>query len=666
MHRAMRERTSWIGLGLAALALALLCGCPKNSGTKTPVEPRKRVRVKSFSDASPVRLLAAARPYLFSASEKGLDRWNLDSGDFLQLNAEHGLLGERVLQMTYDAGRGWLWVATDTGLTRYNVSAGTFSPLPAPPSVLGLDSFRNVSMAPAIDGGLWVAHRRGLFYAKSDGQWTGTGITESVSTVMQTRSGWLWFGTEKGLIGREPDGDSFIFGKDKGCDVTRVHTLAEAPSGLPFMLGDNADGEQRVVLILNDACASYAVTGGRIVSATRRGSELILSTKKAFHALVLPDGVVGDQSGARIQLKPVSVGGKKTPELPFDLKTLDIRVPPRPLAFAALGDEVFVATQYQGTVRANTTDGSLRWLRRGDIVEGATMLTVACRSRDDCYMGTGGSFAWHYDGKSFRRIDIDGGSVQAFMRAPSEELYALVRPADENYIVAYRLEDRQWQLFEGLKIEAEEGLLQLRCARFSPSNLLWVGLEYRDEAGDFRSHGTAVIDLTLGVTVYHRASASEVDITTGVIPIPIGVVDLAFLDTDEAWVATTEGAARVRGEDVKLFSEADGLESEFLRGIAVTPGGIVFAASGRGIAQFDGTYWTLPKALRVPTNDVEMGADGTLWMATDQGVQVFNGARLNRLDKSRGLLQDEIEEIRIDHLGRMWARGSEGVTIITP
>lgn len=668
MYIAIRERKSCIGLGLAGLAVALMSGCPKGGETTKKTEPKERVRIKSFSDASPVRLLAAASPYLFSASEKGLDRWNLESGDFLQLNSDHGLAGDRVLAMAYDSSRSWLWVATDAGMSRYNVADGTFTGVDKPPSVLGIDSFRNVAMAPANDGGLWLAHRRGLFYAKADGQWTATGITEPVSAVMQTRSGWLWFGTEKGLIGRQPDGASFVFGPKKGCDVTSVRALDEAPSGLPIMIGENRDGEPRIVLILNNSCASYALAGGeRVIATARRTSELILATAKGFHTLRLPDAAFGSQRHAKIKIEPVSVAGKKAPALPFDVKTLDVRMPPRPLAFAALGDEIFVATQFQGTVRADTTSGGLSWLRRGDIVEGATMLTVACRDRTDCFMGTGGRFAWRYDGKTFRKVNIEGGSVQAFLRAPSEDLYALVRPAGENHILGYRFESDEWKLSEAFKVETEEGLLQLRCARFSPGNLLWLGLEYRDSSGDFRSHGTAVVtDLDLGLIAYHRASAKDSDIQGGVIPIPIGVVDLAFVDADEAWVATTEGAVRVRGQEVSLFSEADGLESEFLRGISVTPGGVVFAASGRGIAMFDGTHWSLPKDLRAPTNDVEMGPDGRLWMATDKGVMVFNGAKVNRLDKRRGLLQDEIEEIRVDSFGRMWARGSEGITIITP
>ena len=668
MKTAIFRRETLIRAAVAFVAMTLATGCPKPKDTKKAGKSKQQVHIKSFSDASPVRLLAAARPYLFSASGEGLDRWNLETGDFLTLNVEHGLSGERVLALAHDASRGWLWVATDGGMTKYDVAGGTFSNVPKPPSVLGLDSFRKAVMAPANDGGLWVAHKRGLFYTNANGKWNGTGITEPVSAVLQTRSGWLWFGTREGLIGRQPDGESFRFGEKQGCDITNVRIIAEAPGGSPIMVGENADGDQRIALILNDACASYSVgSDQRILSVSRHASELILMTNKHFFSMGMPGGDGVPTTVKSLPFKSLSVGGNKPPPLPFSVAKLDVRMPARPLAFTAVDDELFVATRFQGTARASIGASSKRkWLRRGDIVEGAKLLSVACRERDDCFMGTAGRYAWHYDGTTFRKVDVDGTLVQAFVRSSSGQIFALVRRPQEQAILAYRYQDSNWVEAEGIRVETPEGLLQLRCARISPTGLLWLGLEYQDETGEFRSHGTAVVDLDLSITVYHRESASKEDAATGVIPIPIGVVDLAFLGQEEVWVASTEGAARVRGENVEVFSEAHGLESEFLRGIAVTPGGIVFAASGRGIAQYDGKYWSIVKALKGPTNDNEMGPDGRLWLATDDGVKVYDGAKVRILDSNRGLLQNEIEEIRVDYLGRMWARGSEGVTIITP
>lgn len=649
--------------------LVVVTGCPGRGGNSTTAKSKQQNQVQSFSDASPIRLLVGARPYIFSASESGLDRWDLKTGESLLLDEDHGLSGKRVLTMAFDSSRSWLWVATDGGVTRYNVEKGTFESLPKPPSVLGLDSFRGAKLASASDGGLWVAHKRGLFYAKSNGQWTATGITEPVSAVMQSRNGWLWFGTETGLIGRRPDGESFNFGPNEGCDIVDIKMLAEAPGGAPMIIGDNENGEQRIALILNDACATYRFSEDkRFLATARRAKDLVMMTDSGLYMLAMANSGHASLSKANGQLVPAPSGGRKPPPAtPYTLYGLDIAIPARPMSLAVLDDEIFVGTRFLGAVRLNIERGKQSgWLRRGDIVENASVLTVACREKNDCFVGTNGTYAWHYNGDKFKRVEIPGTRVQGFVRTEKGAVFALVSRIDENTIVAYRYTNGKWVSEPGVRIEAKEGAIQLRCARLSPGNLLWVGMEYRDEDGEWRSHGTAVADLELGITVYHRESASVADIAGGVIPIPIGVVDLAFLAKEEVWLATTQGAARVRGTEVRVFSEADGLESEFLRGIAISHSGEVYAASGRGVAEFDGKQWLLPKALDEPTNDIEIGIDGRLWLATDNGVTVYDGLQVNRLDKKRGLLQAELEEIRADHYGRLWVRGTNGITIITP
>lgn len=649
--------------------MASAAGCGGRSKTVSASKTEQQVHIKSFSDITPVRLLVAARPYVFSASERGLDRWDPATGDVLQLDASHGLPGNRVDAMAYDGSRGWLWIATDGGMTRYRVREEIFDPVPKPPSVLGLDSFTGAYLEPASDGGLWIAHKRGLFYTTAEGKWTGTGITDPVDAALLTRSGWLWFGSPEGLVGRRPDGESFRFGQDEGCDVKSVRLVAEAPGGAPMFIGENQSGQQRVTIIINNECATYRVEPEqRWLATARRAEDLVILTSEGLHLMsIAPPDPALNLGGTDMQLVPEpGANGASAPPLPYQLHALELRVPAGGEVMTALDDEIYVGSETLGSARLGITGATSRgWFRRGDVVEDAYLLTVACKSRDDCFVGTSGAHAWHYDGESFERVDVHGAHVLAFIRANSGDIFALVRRGEEAGIAAYQYTGGQWNETM-VRIDADDNILQLRCARVSPTGLLWVGLEYRDLAAEWRAHGTAAVDLEFGAVVYHRDSISAEDAATGVIPIPIGVVDIAFVGDEELWVATTEGAARVRGTEVRLFSEADGLESEFLRGIAVNPGGIVFAASGRGIAQYDGQNWVSPKALRAPTNDVEMGADGRLWMATDRGVTVFDGAKVLRLDESRGLLQNEIEEIRADHFGRLWVRGSRGITVITP
>lgn len=663
----MDNRRQWLSI-VAVLWIALLAGCPKKSGARAP-STGQQVEITSFSDASPVRLIVAAPPYVFSASERGLDRWDPASGQVLELSAEHGLPGDRVEAMTFDESRGILWVATDGGMTRYNVKQGIFMELPPPPSILGLKSFVHASLHPAGDGGVWIGHKRGLFYTNPQGLWNETGITEPVAAVLRTRDGWLWIGAESGLIGRRPDGESIRFDRTKGCDVATIRFMAEAPGSTPVIVGENKDGEQRIVLVLDGKCVSYRAAPNELwLAATRRPDELVVLTEDGIYALSAAKWGARSLSREGMRLLPVPLQPDAVPpKSPFVMRSLEVSLPEGSHSLAAMGDEILVGTPSQGTARlSEQKPQKRRWLRRSDLVEDALSLTVACRTRTDCYLATGGYRSWRYNGRSFTRVEIEGLRILAFVRSQSGDIHALTRNAENTKIIAYRNVDETWRQVTGLAIEVPGRKPVIGCARFAPSGLLWIGLEYEDESGDSRSYGTAVADINLGVVIYHRASASDKDAREGVLPIPIGVKDMAFLE-DEVWLATNEGAAVVReNNDVQVFSEVDGLRSELLRGVAVSPGGIVFTASDAGVGSYDGSAWTFPKMLRLPVNDVEMGPDGRLWLATNQGVAMFDGAKVRKLDTRRGLLQNEIDEIRIDAFGRIWARGSQGISIISP
>ena len=169
---------------------------------------------------------------------------------------------------------------------------------------------------------------------------------------------------------------------------------------------------------------------------------------------------------------------------------------------------------------------------------------------------------------------------------------------------------------------------RLPFARFAPDGLLWVGLRYLDD-GELRPWGVAVIDLAVGAVAYHHESRDAGERKAGVLPVPVSTSDVAFASEDEIWMASASGATRVVARKVDVWTEADGLESELLHAVVVSPGGFVFVASTSGIGLFDGERWTFPAELRLPVNDLVMRADGVLLIATDKGVATYdgNGAR---------------------------------------
>src|SRR5690606_41527110 len=100
--------------------------------------------------------------------------------------------------------------------------------------------------------------------------------------------------------------------------------------------------------------------------------------------------------------------------------------------------------------------------------------------------------------------------------------------------------------------------------------------------------------LVLGVGAARPATADAGEQSRGVLSIPVGVNAVAFVNDDEAWLATTQGAAQVVGSHVTVWSEAEGLKNEILRGVACSAGGMVDVAAGGGDGAFDGAPGAYP------------------------------------------------------------------------
>ncbi len=667
--RATR-RAPWLG---AALVL-VLAGCPQ--GDQHPHKPRTvRVRVRSFTEASPVRLVTVAKPYAFTASGQGLDRWDMRSGSGLHLDASHGLPGDRVIAVARDPSRNDLWIATDGGITRYDTDSETFSALPPAPQVLGLPDLSGVSLAPAGDGGVWIGHPKGLFYTNPAGKWSPTPVTTPITALLRTRDGRLWIGTSHGLMVREVDGSTHELGIEAGCDLAQVRFIVAAPDGSAMVVGDNLAKKQHIVLTRDATCATFRASPDRrwVSVATKRGESYILTPRQLF-VMRVADARARRLTRDGMRLAPVPVGNSGRHDSPYIIEPVNVRVPGGATALGAVADDILIGTRDLGTALMGRTRHS-RWLRRSELVDGARNLSVACKTRNNCYLATGSTAAWRFDGKRFEPLaaglqaaaeDAQAGRVLSFVRAPSGEIYGLRESEDLRHVLVTPIRDDVWVRVSEIAIDTPGGRPGVSFARFSPTGVLWVGLHYQDDSGEERPYGVALVNVSLGAVVYHHETRDRHEIREGVLPIPINVADAAFLEQEEVWLATSEGAARVKGSEVRTYTEGDGLASELLRGVACSAGGMVYVASGQGISQFDGEHWTQPPMLRFPVNDIEIGRDGRLWMATDRGLAVYDGARVRRLDVRRGLLQNQVNDVALDHFGRVWVRGSQGITVVTP
>jgi ligand-binding sensor domain-containing protein len=650
-------------VGTAAVALA---GCPRGDGSTTPSPARGTVRVRAITDPAPVRILQPAGDYVFAVGPHGIDRWDPKSGEVLPLSQDHGLPGDRVLAVAADPERLWLWMATDGGLGYYDVKAETFSEVPATSLVDIPAAGDKLHLAAATDGGVWIGHPRGLYYTNTAGQWTSTPIQGAISALAIGEDGWLWIGAATGLIGRQPTGETYTYGPDQGCDVTRVRLVVRAPGGGVLVIGENKGGKQRVAVRKGQAWTSFKVSPDVTIDAiAAMGDGLVAKGGRHLYALA-PAGAGKRKMLSRDGVRLLPTGGETGTGAPITIELLPAMLPADATAIATAGDEIFVGTRDVGIGRWRADSMQpVSWLRRRELLAGATTLTVACRKRNDCWLATGTRRAWHFDGESFEPAGPEAQAVLAVVRSGDGDLYGLHRGGDASSIEISKIDrDGTWTPI-GAKLKTPGDRPEVSFARFSPGGVLWVGLRYVD-GQDMRPWGVALVDVAVGMIAYHHATADKKERKQGVLPVPIDVVDAAFVSDDEVWMASSEGAARLLGKEITVWNESTGMTSELTRAIAVSRGGVVFAATGAGVGEYDGESWTFPRALSFSVNDLAIARDGKLWMATDRGVALYDGKKVKRVDVRRGLLENEITDVAIDEHGRVWARSAESLTLISP
>jgi len=654
----------------AAVVAFAACHPPGvTDGSTTPARPKMRMR--AFTETSPVRLIATAGSYVFAAKTHGLERWSPD-GEVLPLSAAHGLPGDRVLGLATDASRGWLWIVTEGGVAAYETASETLRELPPSPIVAELGIGGNpaatpskVVVAAASDGGLWLGHPRGLYYATPSGTWNPTPITDPITALLLGADGWLWIGTDRGLIGRRPDGKSFTLGPEQGNEVVTTRLIAPAPGGGVLVVGEDAGGRQRVAIGAGTAWTSYKVSpnvrwsdvtvvGDHLAVITDTGLYLVSARKPGLHRPLSRDGS---------RLMPLAGGA---PE-PLRIDRLDARLPPGATGLGARGQELLIATRELGVARyALDATRPVGWLRRAEMLATANTLTVHCVTKEDCWLATGAPRAWRWRGDAFEPAGPEDDVVLALVRSTDGVLYGLHRKPNARAIDVARIDGEAWTSI-GVTLTTPGVRPEVSFARFAPSGELWVGLRYHErDDPQAQPWGVAIIDVELGAVAYHHATDDAREVKRGVLPVPVTVVDAAFLGNDEVWMASLEGAVRLKGDAVTVWNEGMQLESELLSAVAVSAGGLVFVATPSGVGTYDGERWRFPPELGWTVNDLALARDSRLWLATERGIAIFDGRKVRRMDVRRGLVENLILDITIDEFGRVWARGPSSLALITP
>ncbi|HEY1585646.1 MAG TPA: hypothetical protein VGH63_08155, partial [Polyangia bacterium] len=341
-----------------------------------------------------------------------------------------------------------------------------------------------------------------------------------------------------------------------------------------------------------------------------------------------------------------------------------IRLPDGVTAVAGSERGLLVGTRFLGALRIE--NDVPRQFRSDDLAAAAVRLTVACIAgknvADDCFLATGGTRAFRFDGQAFEPAPVDpepGARVLAILRDPKGDVLAIHRGADNPQLRFSRVDDGRWTPIAMEAVQVPVGAPELNFAGFAPDGHLWVGLRYVDKDGDARDFGADEIAFDSGKVVAHKE-------------LPTDLVAMYWKGPQEAWFATRSGAARVLDGKLRVFTENDGMESELTRDIGPGPpgpmGDQIFVATKRGTGRFDGTRWIFPRlgAFYAPASALAHDSHGNVFIGTEKGLWCVGECAPDVIDRGRGLVDDNVADLAVDARNRVWVLTEKGINIVEP
>lgn len=130
------------------------------------------------------------------------------------------------------------------------------------------------------------------------------------------------------------------------------------------------------------------------------------------------------------------------------------------------------------------------------------------------------------------------------------------------------------------------------------------------------------------------------------------------------WVATADGAARIRGDEAELFGPDRGLPPGAVFAFAESANGDLFAGTEQGIHAFDGERFAPVPGFPGEAVHSLMTLGDTLWAGTvNQGLLRLDRAtgRVEGINSIRGLPNNRIASLFMDREGSVWAGTNAGL-----
>jgi ligand-binding sensor domain-containing protein len=435
----------------------------------------------------------------------------------------------------------------------------------------------------------------------------------TVQALAQTGDGFVWLGTEAGLV--RFDGVSFaVF--DRGSK--------------PALPGNDV----RCLLAAADGSLWIGTSEG--LAQWKGGAARAFTTRDGLPENNVRSLSIDDHGGLIVSTENGDARMDGERFVPFDSGKRASPWPASSTIFTVRLADGSSAQATASTVALMQHGRELRW-SVGKELPGSRVQTLLADREGSLWIGTNGGLARWSAGQieSFPATDpLAGASVLALMEDREGDLWV---GTEEDGL--HILRDQRFRILgarDGLSSDAATAVVE------DAAGTLWVGTQ-EDGLNALRGNGNAP-------PAFESFSVRHFSVREGLASDV--VLSLAAAPNGDLWVGTPDGLSRIRGGNVTTYTSADGLPDDFIRSLLVDADGSLWIGTRRGLAHWfsrpgDSGPAAEPARLQIYTHASGLGSDlvgamtrdahGDLWVATLAGLSRLHGGTIKNYTTADGL-----------------------------